>query len=144
MNNNFNLKRYFKNCTNVTRSNMLNVHNIELSGEQQIRRWCMVFLRVGIIDSSETWTSIEITGTWVQLYILGKWGIVHNGVYFATKHVKRVHIRCRCTFYWYNWEHHLLICCSPLSSILCTLSIFDLVTLVQFLKYLIFSSRELN
>jgi len=44
--------RYFKNCTNVTRSNMFNVHNIELSGEH-ITRWCMVFLTVGIIDSSE-------------------------------------------------------------------------------------------
>jgi hypothetical protein len=32
--------------------------------------------------------------------ILGKWGIVHKVVYFTTKHVKRVHIRCRCTFYW--------------------------------------------
>ena len=31
--------------------------------------------------------------------ILGKWGIVHKGVYFTTKHVKRVHIRCRCTFF---------------------------------------------
>jgi len=30
--------------------------------------------------------------------ILGKWVIVHKGVYFTTKHVKRVHIRCRCTF----------------------------------------------
>ena len=24
--------------------------------------------------------------------VLGKWGIVHKGVYFTTKHVKRVHI----------------------------------------------------
>ena len=31
--------------------------------------------------------------------VLGKWGIVHKGVYFTTKHVKRIHICCRCTFY---------------------------------------------
>ena len=31
--------------------------------------------------------------------ILEKWGIVNKGVYFTTKHIKRVHIRCRCTFY---------------------------------------------
>ena len=65
----------------------------------------------------------KITGTWVQdiffssqFYQLNvhlqciwtclirvditKIGIVHKGVYFTTKHVKRVHIRCRCTFYW--------------------------------------------
>ena len=36
---------------------------------------------------------------------LGKWDIVHKGVYFTTKHFKRVHIRCRCTFYWWNWEN---------------------------------------
>jgi len=33
-------------------------------------------------------------------YTVLKWGIVHKGVYFTTKHIKRVHIRCRCTFYW--------------------------------------------
>ena len=39
--------------------------------------------------------------TMYLLYIvLGKWGIVHKGVYFTTNHIKRVHIRCRCTFYW--------------------------------------------
>ena len=34
-----------------------------------------------------------------QYIVLGKWGIVYKGVYFTTKHVKRVHIRCRCTCY---------------------------------------------
>ena len=40
---------------------------------------------------------------WHRVDILGKWGIVHKihkGVYFTTKHIKWVHVRCRCTFHW--------------------------------------------
>ena len=42
------------------------------------------------------WTRL----TCYRVDILGKWSIVHKGVYFTTKHVKR----CRCTFYWWNWR----------------------------------------
>ena len=43
--------------------------------------------------------SIYLISTLLDRVDIRKIDIVHKGVYFKTKHVKRVHIRCKCTFY---------------------------------------------
>jgi hypothetical protein len=62
--------------------------------EQILQQKCSSTQQEGS-SSHLKWFALVVLGR-----LLGKWGIVHKGVYFTTKHVKRVHIRCRCTFYW--------------------------------------------